>query len=171
LQNYGGHTGWSRAWAACLWAAFGEGEKAYECLENLIAHQSSDSLLDLHPPKLFQIDGNFGAAAATLEMLLKTENGIMIFLPALPPEFRDGAIQKFHVRGGFVVNFSWENGLLREAEIIPQQNSCCSIKAPGENYAVFYQNNIIARFDNAERIASFPSEPGEKYYIRAVITQ
>lgn len=166
LNNYGGHTGWSRAWAACLWAAFGEGGKAYECLENLIAHQSSDSLLDLHPPRLFQIDGNLGAVAAVLEMLFKTEDGVMIFLPALPPEFKDGSIRGLHVRGGFTVNFAWKNGKLQEAEIIPHLKGSCSIKSPGKNYAVIHNDKIIAGFNATKQLALFQTAPEENYYVR-----
>ena len=42
------------------------------------------NMLCAHPP--FQIDGNFGFAAAVLEMLVQYEEQKIVFLPALPDE-------------------------------------------------------------------------------------
>ena len=67
LAAGGAHTGWSRAWTACLFARLGRAEDAWQHLNHLITDFATDSLLDLHPPRIFQIDGNLGGAAAVIE--------------------------------------------------------------------------------------------------------
>ncbi|MBM3497525.1 MAG: glycoside hydrolase family 95 protein, partial [Armatimonadetes bacterium] len=66
LEAMGGHTGWSRAWTACCFARAGRGDEALSHIEHLVTDFATDSLLDLHPPRIFQIDGNLGGMAAVI---------------------------------------------------------------------------------------------------------
>ena len=131
LASGGGHTGWSRAWTAALWARFGEGGLAYEHLVHLVTDFATDSLLDLHPPRIFQIDGNLGGTAAVAEMLLQSQGGVIRLLPALPPQWPRGRVRGLVARGGFVLELTWERGRLTRAGLTSERGGDCRIAWPG----------------------------------------
>lgn len=128
LASGGGHTGWSRAWTVCCWARLREGDVAYEHLRALIADFATDSLLDLHPPRIFQIDGNLGGTAGIAEMLLQSHRGMLRILPALPRAWSAGRVTGLRARGGFVVDIEWEEGTAPKASILSTFGETCTVQ-------------------------------------------
>ncbi|WP_412030311.1 glycosyl hydrolase family 95 catalytic domain-containing protein [Deinococcus yunweiensis] len=120
LSHGSGHTGWSAAWIAALHARLGDGAGLHTALTRVLAQSTHDNLLGDHPP--FQIDANFGAAAALLEGLLHSHLGSpdrawLRLLPALPPAWPDGAVRGLRARGGLEVDLTWRGGQLTRVSL------------------------------------------------------
>ena len=130
LSHGGGHTGWSRAWIANMWARLYDGEKVYENLVKLLQNSTNPNMLDNHPP--FQIDGNFGGTAAIAETLLQCTNGEIVLLPALPKRWKEGSVKGLRAKGGAALNMSWKDGKLASAELISDSDKEFTVRY-GEN--------------------------------------
>lgn len=128
----GGHTGWSRSWTACLMARLGRSEEVWEHLCRLIGDFATDSLLDLHPPRIFQIDGNMGGTAAICEMLLQSRKEELRLLPALPKAWPKGSVRNFRAQDGLSVSFDWENGKLTACTLTADHPVAIDVLCDGE---------------------------------------
>lgn len=115
LRHGGGHTGWSRAWVACLYARIGDKERFWEHFTALVKDFASETLLDFHPPRIFQIDGNLGAVAAAVEALFSYRGGELKLLSALPDAWKAGGrVQGARIPGGKILDFAWKDGEITE---------------------------------------------------------
>lgn len=112
-------TGWCIAWKACLYARLKEAESALNLLKNQLRYTVEENikvtgggtypnLFCAHPP--FQIDGNFGFAAAVIEMILQSDEERIELLPALPKAFNTGFVKGIRAKGGYSLDVDWENG-------------------------------------------------------------
>ncbi len=126
LANGGGHTGWSRAWIIGLWAHFLDGAKVYENLEALLSKSTFDNLMDNHPygpGAVFQIDGNFGASAAIIEMLVQCRDGYIRLLPALPKELSNGRVSGICLCGGLELSMEGKDMKVTSWNIINKKKA------------------------------------------------
>lgn len=128
LARGGGHTGWSRAWIACLFARLADGDACLTHLDALLAKSTLPNLMDDHPP--FQIDGNFGGAAAVAALLVQDQKGVVDVLPALPRRWVSGRVRGLKARGGLVLDLRWEGAALRDGKIAASHTMHYRLRMP-----------------------------------------
>lgn len=128
-------TGWCIAWKANMWARLKNGNRALKLIDNQLSFVEPEpderekyscggsypNLLCAHPP--FQIDGNFGATAAIIEMLVQCDDKNVYLLPALPNKWKSGEIKGIRINNGAFINIKWENGKVLSAEITPKNKA------------------------------------------------
>ncbi|WP_342657309.1 glycoside hydrolase family 95 protein [Sphingomonas sp. NY01] len=123
-------TGWATAWRIALWARLGDGNRAHHILRFLLGPKRTyPNMFDAHPP--FQIDGNFGGAAAIIEMLVSSTHDEITLLPALPDAWPSGTVTGLRARGGYTVSLSWSGGKLVAATITPTHTGTAKIRLEG----------------------------------------
>ncbi|MBO5279243.1 MAG: glycoside hydrolase family 95 protein [Lachnospiraceae bacterium] len=120
LAHGGGYTGWSCAWLINFYAKLWDGENAYKMLKKLLSESTDNNLMDTHPGKngsVFQIDGNMGACAAIIHMLIQSNAQRVILLPSCPEVWNTGSLQGVKVVGNALFDFAWKDCLIVSCRI------------------------------------------------------
>ena len=137
-------TGWSKGWRINLWARLKDGEHAYKMYRELLKYVPPDetkenytnmggtypNLLDAHPP--FQIDGNFGGAAAVAEMLVQSNADYIELLPAIPKAWQSGSVKGLKARGNYEIDMTWIKGQVTNVKIKSTTNTTAQVLMNGK---------------------------------------
>ena len=111
---------WAWTWRSLLWARLHEGELAHDMIEGLITHNMLDNLFASHRIPL-QIDGNYGIAAAMLEMLIQSHDGVIELLPAPTEVWKEGSAFGLKARGNVEADIKWKDGKVTEWKLYSPQ--------------------------------------------------
>jgi alpha-L-fucosidase 2 len=144
-------TGWSMAWKANFWARVHDGDRAAKLL-SMLAGRGAGNLMCLHPP--FQIDGNFGGAAAVAEMLLQSQERtpagevVLHLLPALPRSWADGKVTGLRGRGDFTVDIEWRAGRVTKALVTSGRGVKAQVRINGNMRPLQLKPGATATLEN-----------------------
>lgn len=163
LQYGGGHTGWSCAWIANMYARLYDSEAVYTTLQKLMQNSTNPNLFDMHPP--FQIDGNFGGTAAIAEALLQSDADGITLLPACPAAWRNGAFRGLCAYGGFVVSAAWRNGIPESVTVYAKHGGICRLYLP-EGCVMALDGITLGK--EAEGFVAFETVPQGEYHLTVV---
>ncbi len=163
-------TGWSKAWKINFAARLLDGNHAYKMIREILRYVDPSAggvggtypnFFDAHPP--FQIDGNFGATAGIVEMLLQSHLKEIHLLPALPDVWKEGEVKGLKARGNYEVAIKWDHGELTNATIKSNMGGQCTIRTsvPVNIEGVQAQNIVDGKY----YLNTFSSKKGESYSI------
>lgn len=161
LTYGGGHTGWSCAWIANMFARLHDADSALATLDKLLTHSTNPNLFDMHPP--FQIDGNFGGTAAIAECLMQSDGESMTLLPALPAAWNTGSFTGLRAEGGFSVSARWENGQIVSASVDSGCGGVCKIYGAADLIPHEVGGTVTAYRKEADGAMSFETVCGGSY--------
>ena len=163
-------TGWSTGWRVNLYARLHDAKNAYHIYRKLLSYVSPDgyrgadarrgggtypNLLDAHSP--FQIDGNFAGCAGVIEMLMQSEYSLMPtkaakygwqpyvlleLLPALPSNWKDGAVSGIRARGGITVDMKWQDSRVTSLTLTAQHSCKVIVMMNGHQQKVKLKKGI-----------------------------
>lgn len=156
MDNGSGGTSWSVVWASVLHARLFDGANALVNAITYVGRWVWPSMMSRNGG-YFQIDGNSGITSALIEMLLQSHAGVIHLGPALPKSgLSSGSFRGFVARGGFLVDMTWEDGMVTGATITSSQ---------GKLLLVRVQDGRSFHIDGAVETSSMKTNVGQKYTV------
>lgn len=138
------NSGWEKVWRAACWARLNDTQQAYLELRYAIEQNFVANGLSMYSGEEtpFQIDANFGFSGAVLSMLVvdlpvaaDEEEGVrtVVLGPAIPGSWAGGSVKGLRLRGGGVVDFSWDDdGVVKDLKVVAKADGVGIVNIRGE---------------------------------------
>ncbi|MDR2423109.1 MAG: glycoside hydrolase family 95 protein [Prevotellaceae bacterium] len=154
------------AWKINIYARLMDAAKSYAILHKMLTE------ISVHPyeedsnitPSMEGNQGVPGISAGIAEMLLQSHAQQIALLPALPQQWKKGAVSGLRARGGYTVDIAWENNALAKALIHAKYSGTCRLSTQ-QPVSVMHNNKEIS-LTSSDGIVKFDVKAGEKYLIK-----
>ena len=157
--NFGG-------WKINLRARLEEPDKAYALLHTMLTDvsvhpYSEDSQIT---PSMEGNQGVQGITAGIAEMLMQSHSGEISLLPALPVQWKTGAVGGLRARGGYEIDMAWDDGTLSKALLRANYGQTCRLRTKIP-VRVLEGNKEIICTSSEKNLIEFDVQQGKKYWI------
>lgn len=126
---------WGRANLVAYYARLRKPEEAHKQLVGLVTNAADDNLLTFSSAgvagatqNIFSLDGNTAGTAGIAEMLLQSQAGEIVLLPALPSAWSSGSFRGLCAHGGYRIQATWRDGLLVSSRIFSSHSGNISVR-------------------------------------------
>ncbi len=160
-----GIAGWSCVWRADCWARLLDGDKAYHQLGHLFAQGEINGNLLNEMFNTFQVDGNFGYASAVAEMLLQSQAGQIVLLPALPTVWSEGSVSGLKARGNYQIGIEWKAGKFTSATILAGLSQACKVRSIQKAQVYTSGKLVNSVASSGDSVITFSTAAGNVYTI------
>jgi alpha-L-fucosidase 2 len=135
-------TGWCLPWAAIIHARTGNGDMAALLLDIFRRAFMRAGFASTHDayfpgftvmdrrPEIMQVEAACGAAAAVLEMLLQTVDGVTRVFPAIPSSWQEARFDGIRAAGGFLLSAALADGRVGEVRVRSDQGGHLRLRNP-----------------------------------------
>lgn len=171
LRTRKSNIGWARAERIAFWARVYDGDEAYLFYQDLLEGNFLHNLFNDHRGgPLFQADGNYGATAGVVELLLQSQDYVVTPLPALPGAWPEGSYRGLLARGNFEVSAQWSDGQASQLEVLSKAGGTLELRYPNVAKAVIKTSDgqtvdFVAKGTDQ---VSIKSAKGETYVITEI---
>jgi alpha-L-fucosidase 2 len=165
-QRGDGGMGFSRGWKMSLWARLHDGNRAHSIFKGYLKEQCFSSLF-AKCGKPLQVDGSLGVTAGITEMLLQSHEGFIDLLPALPSEWPEGQFKGVCARGGFELDFTWENKKITTLEVLSKAGVPFRLKT-SNRVKIYMEGKLISFKKRPHNIIEFTTIKGKRYTLKEI---
>jgi alpha-L-fucosidase 2 len=153
-------------WKINLRARLEEPEKAYALLHTMLTDVS------VHPydedsritPSMEGNQGVPGITAGIAEMLMQSHGGEISLLPALPVQWKTGAVEGLRARGGYDIDLAWQDGILSKAAVRAHYDRTCRLRTKTPVKVFTGNREVPGRLPDGN-LVEFDVRQGEEYII------
>ncbi len=147
-HNYSAQ-GWSLGWVVNIMARLKQGDRALEMMSNGFFKQAYPNMF-VKAHDQVQVSDMMGMPLGIIELLLQSHTGKVELLPALPTNWKSGNVKGLCARGGFVVDISWENSILKEVTIHSEKGGLCTLIYKGKELKIQTKESGIYTMKGSE---------------------
>ena len=165
-----GNRGWSGAWKMNIRARLEDPVAAYDIVKLMMTD------ISLHPsPEDSDISPSFegnqaiqGVTAGVVEMLMQSHSGELSLLPALPIQWKDGAIEGLRARGGFGIDMAWKEGVLEKAVVTSKYDGPCRIRTKTPVSVTLNGKAVKEAREIDKNVIEFEANAGGRYLVSGI---